>query len=52
MARTRLFLGQIVGDHEVVCARVRLPSTLPSALADEQGRFQFTGFPPGEYTIA
>lgn len=51
MARARLFLGEIVGDQEVLYAKVKLPTTLPSATADDQGRFQFKGFPPGEYTI-
>lgn len=51
MAKARLFLGEIAGDQEVLYAKVKLPTTLPSATADDQGRFQFKGFPPGEYTI-
>ncbi len=51
MAQARLFLGEIVGDHEVTYAKVKLPTTLPTAVTDQQGRFQFKGFPPGEYTI-
>ncbi len=51
MVKARLFLGELVGDHEVLYARLKLPTTLPSATTDDQGRFQFQGLPPGEYTI-
>lgn len=49
--KARLFLGRVAGDHEVLYAKLKLPTTLPSATSDEQGRFRFQGLPPGEYTI-
>jgi len=51
MAKARVILGEVVGDQEVTYAKIKLPPTLPSATTDEQGRFQFKGFVPGEYTI-
>lgn len=51
MAKARVILGQVVGDQEVTYAKIKLPPSLPSATTDDQGRFQFKGFPPGEYTI-
>jgi len=51
MVKARIFMGEIAGDHEVLYARVKLPTTLPSATTDEQGRFQLKGFTPGEYTL-
>jgi hypothetical protein len=51
MAKARVLLGEIAGDQEVVYAKIKLPPTLPAAVTDDQGRFQFKGFPPGEYTI-
>ena len=51
LARAKLFLGRIVADQEIAYARIRLPATLPSAVCDSQGRFEFKGFTPGEYTI-
>jgi hypothetical protein len=51
MAKARLFLGEVTGDEDSLYAKVKLPARLPSAVADEQGRFQFKGFPPGKYTI-
>lgn len=50
-ARAKLFLGQVVGDDEVTYARIKLPDTLPSTVCDDQGRFQFKGVTPGQYTI-
>lgn len=44
-------MGEIAGDQEVLYAKVKLPTTLPSATTDEQGRFQLKGFLPGEYTL-
>lgn len=51
MAKARLFMGEVMGDEEVLYAKIKLPDSLPSALTDDQGRFQLTGFPPGQYTI-
>ena len=51
MAKSRLFVGEVVGDQEVLYAKIKLTAGLPSVLTDEQGRFQLTGFPPGRYTI-
>jgi hypothetical protein len=51
MVKARIFMGEIAGDQEVLYAKVKLPTTLPSATTDEQGRFQLKGFPPGEYTL-
>lgn len=51
MVKARLFLGEVAGDEDSPYAKVKLPARLPSAVTDEQGRFQFKGFPPGKYTI-
>ncbi|MCW5976836.1 MAG: hypothetical protein KIT09_02100 [Bryobacteraceae bacterium] len=51
MVKARLYLGQVVGDQTEKYARLRLPPSIPTATTDEQGRFQFKSFPPGEYTI-
>lgn len=51
MVKARIFMGEIAGDQEVLYAKVKLPTTLPSATTDEQGRFQLKGFLPGEYTL-
>lgn len=51
MAKARLFLGEVAGDEETTYALIRLPDHLPSAVADEEGRFEFKSFPPGKYTI-
>ena len=51
MAKARLFMGEVVRDEEVLFAKIKLTASLPTALTDDQGRFQLTGFPPGRYTI-
>ena len=51
MAKARLLLGEIQGDQEVTYAKIKLPAAAPTAICDDQGRFQFKGFAPGEYTI-
>jgi hypothetical protein len=51
MAKAKLFLGEVVADEDFTYARVKLPAKLPAAVANDQGRFQFKGFPPGRYTI-
>jgi hypothetical protein len=51
MARAKVFLGEVAGDEDYTHAVVKLPDRLPSAVTDEQGRFQFKNFPPGRYTI-
>ncbi len=51
MAKAKLFLGQVVGDQEISFAKIKLPASLPSAVCDDQGRFQFKPFPAGEYTL-
>lgn len=51
MAKTRLTLGEVVGDTEILHAKIKLPPAIPSAATDANGRFQFAGVPPGEYTI-
>jgi hypothetical protein len=51
MSKVKLYLGQVVGDQSEKYARVKLPPSIPAATSDEQGRFQFKGFPPGEYTL-
>ena len=50
MARTRLLLGAIVGDQEFMYAKVRL-ANVAAAVTDSEGRFTFTGFTPGFYTV-
>jgi hypothetical protein len=50
MAKARLYLGEILGDQDVTYAKIK-PLALPAATCDDQGRFQFKDFPPGEYTI-
>jgi hypothetical protein len=51
MAKARVFLGEVSGDEDFPYAVLRLPNHLPSAVTDDQGRFQFKNFPPGRYTI-
>ncbi|MBI1790183.1 MAG: carboxypeptidase regulatory-like domain-containing protein [Acidobacteria bacterium] len=51
MAKARVTLGQIAGDQEVLYAKVKFSAKPPSAVADDQGRFQVKGFTPGDYTI-
>ncbi len=51
MAKARLVLGEILGDQDVTFAKIKLLTVLPPAICDDQGRFQLTGFRPGEYTI-
>jgi hypothetical protein len=51
MAKARLFMGEVVGDEEVIYAKIKLTASLPAAPTDDQGRFQLVGFPPGRYTI-
>lgn len=51
MAKAKVFLGEVSGDEDFPYAVLRLPERLPSAVTDDQGRFQFRNFPPGRYTI-
>lgn len=51
MARARLYLGQVTADRDIAHARVKLPPSIADVTCDDQGRFQFKGFAPGEYTI-
>jgi len=51
MAKATLILGEAVSDQEVTVARIKVLGKLPSAVADDQGRFQFKGIPPGTYAI-
>jgi hypothetical protein len=51
MAKARLVLGEILGDQDVTVAKIKLLTSLPPAICDDQGRFQLKGFSPGEYTI-
>jgi hypothetical protein len=48
MAGARLILCQWIEEKTVV----RLSSNVPTATADAQGRFTFSGYTPGVYTIA
>lgn len=50
MARTRLLLAEVAGDQEFEYAKVKL-TNLPAVVTDNDGRFTFTGFTPGSYTI-
>ena len=51
MARARLILGSVVGNEDTAYATIRLGASPPSAVTDENGRFQITGFAPGQYTF-
>ncbi len=51
MAKAKVFLGEVTADEDFPYAVLRLPERLPSAVTDDQGRFQFKNFPPGRYTI-
>ena len=42
MAKARLFMGEVVRDEEVLFAKIKLTASLPTALTDDQGRFQLT----------
>lgn len=50
MAKARLLLGEVVGDQEFVYATVKL-ANMAAVVTDNDGRFTFTGFTPGFYTI-
>ena len=45
--------GEVIGPagHPLAGALVRLEQTGEEASADDSGRFQFTGLPPGRYTV-
>ena len=50
MAGAKLFLGKVEDTEEMLMAKIRL-SGLPVTQTDAQGKFKFTGFEPGRYTI-
>ena len=50
MAKARLFIGEVLGDGEVLYAKTKLAANV-SASTDDQGRFQITGLPAGRYAI-
>jgi len=50
IANARVFLGKVEDDQESLMAKIRL-SGLPVAQTDAHGKFKFTGFVPGNYTI-
>ena len=47
MAGARLILCAVIDDQD----KVRLLPNVPTATADQTGRFAFHGFAPGTYTI-
>jgi hypothetical protein len=51
MAKATLILGEVTGDQDVSYAKIKVLGRLSSAAADDQGRFQFKGIPPGMYAI-
>ena len=51
MASTRMILAEVVGDQEVIYAKIKLAVNPPIAVTDEKGQFQFTGFTPGMYAV-
>ena len=51
MAGARLVLGTVSGDEMFPHSNITLAAAALTAVADEQGRFQFTDFTPGPYTI-
>ena len=51
MAKARLVLAEIVGDDMYRYSKVRLVAKVPTAVADAEGRFQFKGYTPNEYTL-
>jgi len=50
LAHARVFLGKVEDTEDTLMAKVRL-NGLPVSQTDAQGKFQFTGFAPGNYTI-
>jgi hypothetical protein len=51
MVKARLVLGEIVSDDQYRYSKVRLVPHVPTAVTNAEGRFEFKGFKPGEYTI-
>lgn len=51
MAKARLVLGELIGDDQVTHAKIKLLDEVSTAVADDEGRFQFKGFTPGTYAI-
>lgn len=51
MASTRMILAEVVGDQEVIYAKIKLAVNPPIAVTDDKGQFQFTGFTPGMYAV-
>jgi len=51
MAGAKMYLGEPVKDDQLAFATVKLVDAVATAVADREGRFQFKGFKPGEYTI-
>ncbi len=51
VAKAKLMLGQVSGDQETPYAKIQLGAKPHTAVTDDSGRFQLTGFKPGRYTI-
>lgn len=52
MKGARLVLGEPIKDDQFDFTRIEFPATVKAAVTDADGKFEFTGFTPGEYTIA
>ena len=51
MAGAKLVLGTITGDTRYPDTLIKLARKVDTVTADKEGKFQFKGFEPGEYTV-
>jgi len=51
MARMRLILADVTGDHELSYAKIKLAESPPMAVTDDKGQFQFGSVAPGMYAV-